>query len=208
MFFIRGLFFKLEILRSQNSVSQKKRKCTIYLFTVFLALSISARALVTHAQTINTISSIDFGDFDFATTYNGTIQLGTNDTLNTTGSGISYNGGATRGQIRVTAPGTGIIDVKCATTAQMVSPPSADPFDIDQIELAVTTGVAFGSGNSCNGLGGGDAVATTVDLDANPNPDIYIGARINIPTPITLPASHSYTTTGTGTPVMLSIVVQ
>lgn len=173
-----------------------------------LALTITGRGLTTRAQTISTLSGLDFGDFDFATTYSGAIQLATNSTLNTTGSGISYNGGAARGHIRVTAPVTGIIDIKCTTTAQMVSPPDADPFDIDQIELAVTTGVAFGSGDTCNGLGGGDAVATTIDLDANPTPDIYIGARINIPTPITLPASHSYTTTGTGTPVMLSIVIQ
>ena len=174
---------------------------------MFLALTITGHGLMTYAQTINTISGLDFGDFDFATTYNGAIQLGTNNTLNTTGSGISSNGGATRGHIRVTAPLTGIIEIKCATTAQMVSS-GASPLNIDQIELAVTTGVAFSSGNLCNGLGGGDAIAVTVDLDANPNPDIYIGARINISTPITLPASHNYTTAGTGTPVMLSIVVQ
>ncbi len=174
---------------------------------IFAACLILTHAPTAYAQTTSTISSISFGDFDFALTYNGNIQLGTNNTLNVTGSGISYNGGATRGHLRVTSPATGIIQIKCTAFAEMVSS-GASNLAINELEIAITTGVAFGSGNECAGIGGGDAIAASVDLDANPNPDIYIGGEIDITTPINLPASHNYTTAGTGTPLILSVIVQ
>ena len=165
------------------------------------------KSFIAQAQVVNTLSSVDFGSFDFATNYNGRIQLGTNGNVQTTGFGISSNGGETAGHLQVTAPGTGIIDIKCATTATLADPVGTD-LTIVNIEIAVNTGVAFGSANACNGLGGGDAIAATIDLDALPTPNIYIGGEIVISTPITLPTDKMYSTTGAGTPIMLSIVTQ
>tara|TARA_R110002072_G_scaffold99644_1_gene219165 strand:+ start:937 stop:1488 length:552 start_codon:yes stop_codon:yes gene_type:complete len=160
-----------------------------------------------YAQTINTISSLDFGSFDFATSYNATIQLGSNGNIAIIGSGIVSNGGEAAGQIRITLPDTGIVDVKCAVQAVLYDA-SATDLTIDNIELSVNMGVAFGAGNSCQGLGGGDGVAVSIDMDALPDPNVYIGGEIVINTPITVPNDHTYSTVGAGTPIMLSVVVQ
>lgn len=160
-----------------------------------------------HAQTINSISPVDFGSVDFAATYNARIRLGTDGNVQISGFGMTSNGGETAGHVRITLPDTGIVEVKCVTSA-LLTDPTATSLTIENIEIAVTTGVAFGSGISCQGIGGGDAVTTTIDMDALPDPDIFIGGEIVISTPITLPTDHVYNTTGSGTPITLSVVVQ
>ena len=159
------------------------------------------------AQTIESVSDINFGSYDFSTTYNVQIQLGTDGNASVIGTGVAFNGGETAGQIRITSPDTGIVEIKCTTTAQLTDP-TATSLTIENIEIAVNTGVSFGNGNACHGIGGGDSIAATIDMDAIPDPNVYIGGEISIPSPITLPADHIYNTTGTGTPVTLSIVIQ
>lgn len=159
------------------------------------------------AQVINLISSVDFGSVDFAATYNARIRLGTDGNVSISGFGMTSNGGGTAGHIRITLPNTGIVEVKCVTSA-LLSDATATDLTIENIEIAVTTGVAFGSGISCQGTGGGDSVTTTIDMDAIPDPNVFIGGEIVISTPITLPTDHVYNTTGSGTPIMLSVVVQ
>ena len=80
------------------------------------------------AQVVNTISNIDFGQYDFSTSYNIRIQLGTDGNAQLIGSGVTFNGGETAGQIRITSPDTGIVEVKCTTTAQLFDP-TATTFD-------------------------------------------------------------------------------
>ena len=164
--------------------------------------SLSARA-----QVINTISFVDFGSVDFATTYNARIQLGTDGSVQISGFGMTSNGGETAGHVRITLPDTGIVEVKCVSEA-VLTDPTATSLTIENIEIAVASGVTFGSGISCQGIGAGDAVTTTIDMDALPDPDVFIGGEIIVSSPITLPADRVYNTTGSGTPITLSIVVQ
>ena len=160
-----------------------------------------------YGQVVNTISTVDFGSYDFASSYSGNIQLGTDGAVQIVGSGIVSNGGEAAGHIQITSPSTGVVDIKCSQQAQLTDP-SATSLTIQNIEIAVNTGTTFGGGYACNGIGAGNSVATTIDLSALPNPNIYIGGEIVIASPITLPSDHVYNTTGTGTPIMLSIVLQ
>jgi len=159
------------------------------------------------AQTVSVISDMGFGQFDFSQTFNVRLQLATNGNMQVIGSGVSFNGGENAGQIRITTPDTGIVEIKCADTALLYDA-AATNLTIENIEISVNTGVAFGAGDSCNGLGAGDAVAATIDMDAIPDPNVYIGGEIIVSSPITLPPDQGYSTTGSGTPIMLSIVVQ
>ncbi len=181
-----------------------------YKVILLLVLCLSIIRLETNnacAQTINLIASADFGSFDFDTTYNAQLKLGTDGNITISGSGIVSNGGEIAGHIRITLPNTGIVEIKCPTQATLTDP-TATTLTIQNIEIAVNTGVAFGSGITCLGSGGGDPVTTTIDMDALPDPDVFIGGEIDISSAITLPADHVYNTTGTGTPITLSIIVQ
>ena len=178
----------------------------VTLLMLCFAIMAGGSSLV-RAQVINFISSVDFGSVDFAATYNARIRLGTDGNVQISGFGMTSNGGETAGHVRITLPDTGIVEVKCVTSA-LLTDPTATSLTIENIEIAVTTGVAFGSGIDCQGIGGGDAVTTTIDMDALPDPDVFIGGEIVISTPITLPTDHVYNTTGSGTPITLSVVVQ
>lgn len=163
--------------------------------------------LPVRAQTIDNVSDVAFGDFDFDTSFNATVQLGTNAGLSVSGSGVVSNGGEAVGHLRITTPDTGIVDVKCTQTA-VLSDVTATDITIENIEIALDVGVAFGAASACQGVGGGDAVAVSVDMVAFPDADLYIGGEFSVTSPMSLPIDHTYATSGTGTPIMLSIVVQ
>ncbi len=159
------------------------------------------------AQTIDSVSDLGFGSFDFDTSYNATIQLATNGDLGIVGSGIVSNGGESVGHIRITLPDTGLVNVKCSSTGVLAGA-GASSLTISNVEIAVNAGTNFGSANPCNGVGAGDGVAVIVDMDALPDPDIYIGGEIVINSAITLPSDRNYSTGGAGSPITFSVVVQ
>ncbi len=171
------------------------------------ALFVAPYAPANAQVVVNTISTVSFGSLDFGNTYSARIQLGTNGDLNVVGSGIIANGGEAAGHIRITSPDTGIIDIKCTTTAAMHGQ-GATNIAMESIELSVNIGRAFGTASACDGLNPGDNVAVSIDMDALPDPDVYIGGEVVIPTQIFLPSDKIYSTTGTGSPIVLSIVVQ
>lgn len=182
------------------------KKVTKYKILLFTSLCLMT-ASYAQAQVIESVSGVDFGSYDFSTSYNVKIQLGTDGNAALIGSGVASNGGEAAGQIRITSPDTGIVEIKCAATAQLTDP-TATSLTIENIEIAVNTGVVFGNGDACQGIGGGDGIAATIDMDAIPDPNVYIGGEIVISGAITLPTDHVYNTTGTGTPIVLSIVIQ
>jgi hypothetical protein len=176
-----------------------------FLYVLLIALFLFP--LQVRAQVFDDVVDLGFGSFDFDTSYNATIQLATNGVLNISGSGIVSNGGETVGQIRITSPDTGLVDIKCTSSA-VLSDPTASDLTISSIEIAVNAGVALGAGDACGGIGAGDPVAATIDMDALPDPYVYIGGQIVINGVITLPTDHTYSTNGAGTPVTISVVVQ
>lgn len=159
------------------------------------------------AQVIDYITGFSFGSLDFSTSFSVTLQLGTNGALDVSGFGVVSNGGENAGHIRITSPDTGMIDVRCTSQA-VLAHPTASPITIQNIEIAVNTGVVFGGGNQCNGVGIGDLPAATIDMDAIPDPDVYIGGEIVISSPIILPSNDVYNTSGDGTPVTISLIIQ
>lgn len=182
----------------------KRVKAFICLTLLALSLIITSNVM---AQVIESVSDINFGSYDFSSSYNVQIQLGTDGNASVIGTGVSFNGGESAGQIRITSPDTGIVEIKCGATAQLTDP-TATSLTIENIEIAINTGVSFGNGSACHGVGGGDAIAAIIDIDAIPDPNVYIGGEISISGAITLPTDHVYNSTGTGTPVALSIVIQ
>lgn len=177
------------------------------LCSLLLAVLIVSAPRVSYCQvTLNGLADMDFGNVDFAATYSGSVQLGTNGTVQTTGFGISSTDNGNAGQVRVTFPDTGIVELKCAQTAQMISPP-ATALNITNMEVAVNTGVAFSNGTACQGTAGADPVTLTLNMAILGDPDIFIGGEISIPGPISISGLQNYSSSG-GTPIRLSFVVQ
>lgn len=180
---------------------------TLVFNALFLALCLGW-STHTYAQvTINNTADVDFGSIDFATNYSGNIQLGTDGNISTTGFGIVTANNGNAGAAQITEPNTGILEVKCAQTAQLISAP-ATPLNIINIEVAINTGVSFNSATSCQGTAIADAVVLMLDMDALNDPTLLFGGEIAIPSLITLPPNKTYTTVGAGTPISLSVVVQ
>ena len=71
----------------------------------------------------------------------------------------------------------------------------------------MNTGVAFGSGNACNGNKGNDAPAVVIDLAATPSPNILIGVEVAIVTNDLVAGTYT-SNTGGGTPITLTVVFQ
>lgn len=170
-----------------------------------LFFALAGRPVV--AQTIDNLSSLDFGSFDFALSHNVTIQLATNGSLSVIGSGAVSNGGESVGHIRITSPDTGLLNIKCSATA-VLSDPTAVDLTIDQIEMAVNTGTSFGNAFACHGTGAGAAPAVIIDVSALNDPDIYIGGQVVVNNVSSFPSDRTYSTVGAGSPISFSIVVQ
>lgn len=177
-----------------------------FIVVLFFLLSWSAPTIVT-AQVFGSVTEMNFGSYEFSTSYNVQMQLGTDGNLSFSGSGATFNGGEAAGSFRITSPDTGTIEVRCAVAAELADP-TATSLTIENIELAVDSGVSFGSGFSCHGAAGGDSVAMTIEMDTTLDPTVYIGGEIFISSAITLPSDHVYSTSGTGTPVVFSITIQ
>ncbi len=163
----------------------------------------SARAqVVTSANT-----AISFGTIELADTHSGNVQLATNGDVQTTGSGLSARDDGNAGSIKITEPDTGIIDIKCASSGQLVDA-VAPSLTIQNIEIAINTGVSFGNGIACRGILPADPVTTSIDMDALPDPDILVGGEVVINNISPLPTDRMYSTNAGGNAIRLSITVQ
>ena len=189
-------------------MAKNDQKIGIFLFLGLWMLTVVFVPVSVYAQVvINTTANIDFGRVDFAASHNGNIRLGTNGNVSTTGFGLASRNDGNAGSARVTSPDTGILEVKCSATGELVDPVATN-LNITNVEIAINTGVNFGSGIACGGTQPADPVVTTLDMDALGDPDILIGGEIAVSGPITLPPDKVYSTSGGGTPIGLSIVVQ
>lgn len=177
------------------------------LLCVLLACTLIVPA-VGHAQIVtNTNANMDFGKIDFSDTHNGTVQLGTDGNVQTSGSGMVARNDGNAGRVKITQPDTGIIDVKCATSGELVDS-FAPSLDIQNIEIAVNTGVVFGSGIACLGILPANPVTTSIDMDVLIDPDVLIGGEVPITNISPFPVDNLYSTSGGGTPIRLSITIQ
>lgn len=179
-----------------------------FLIALCLLFTLTCFIHETYAQIVTSDNtSISFGTIDFADTHNGNIQLGTDGQVNATGYGLSARNNGNAGSIKITEPNTGIIDVKCASSAQLIDS-VAPSLDIQNIEIAINTGVSFGNGIACQGLLPANPVTTTIDMDALPDPDILVGGEVVINNISPLPTDRVYSTSGGGSAIRLSITIQ
>ena len=179
---------------------------TLYLLFICIAFLTSPSAAFAQFVLSNP-SDVTFGSIAFSTSYSGSLRLGTDGNLTIIGSGMVSSNDSQAGHVIITSPDSGIVEIKCRATGQMIAP-GATTLDIVDTEISVDTPQVFGSGDACGGTTGASPVAATVNLATNPDPDIFIGGRINIPGPITLPGNVSYSSIGGGQAITLSFTLQ
>lgn len=176
-------------------VGSKYSVASLVLVTGIIAACAASAAIV---LTLN--SNINFGIIEYQTTHSGNISIGTNGAVTLTGSGLMYDTGATPGRISVTpSPATGVLIIKCDSTAKLKSNTGNTILNMNNIQVSVNSGVAYGSGSLCQGIKNSDPAATTVNLASSPAPIIYIGGNLVIPSnALTSAAATSYSSTNSG----------
>lgn len=173
------------------------------------ALDINVGAAVTMRQVISATKGQDlnFGQVGYEASHGGEIQLGTDGNIQLSGGtfGIDLNGGApTAGDITLSGDGQSTIEISCENSGVLAAGGS-NTLNLQNVELAVDSGQAFGSGTQCTGLA---SPITAIDLASNNAPTILIGGALNV-------ASNAITSTNTystanagGDPVIMRIVYQ
>ena len=158
-----------------------KVRFALCVFMIFVVCILSRNAYSGQQPniTLNKTADMFFGVISFDTTHSGTIQLGTNGSVSIIGGvGIAHDGGGNSGTVGVTGSVADVIEIKCDTTGKLRN--SNNTLNMQNVEVAIDTGVVFGSGNSCQGIKNNDAAAITVDLAVNPTPTILIGGELSV----------------------------
>lgn len=161
------------------------------------------------AQTVTLVknSNLSFGFLDYATVHSGSLRLGTNGVMSIIGgTGLSSDGNTTAGNVTVTTPSSGVVEVKCTTSAKLKN--GNKSLDLINPEIAVNSGVAFGSGSACQGNKKNSPAAAVIDLAANPNPNILIGGRIDLPANALVSGTYSTAGGGGSKPLTLTVIIQ
>lgn len=152
-------------------------------------------------------NDMDFGDVDYEATHTGTIRLGTdgNVALNAaTGLTIPTGSTGNAADIDVSGDNASTIEISCETGGTLADS-SSNTLTLQATEVAIDTGVAFGSGSACAGVG---TTSTTVDLSANNNPTILIGGEVDLSSNA-IATTDTYTSTNAGgDPVTVSVTYQ
>jgi hypothetical protein len=146
-----------------------------YAANIDVDASIQTRVAISLAVSKN----MDFGTVDYEPVHTGTVQLATNDTVTLGGgsSGITVSGGSPAAAIvNLGGDGASIVEVSCEDGG-LLTDGGANNLTLQNTEYSIDTGVAFGSGISCSGLG---VSPTSIDLSANPTPKILLGGEIDV----------------------------
>lgn len=157
--------------------------------------------------TLNKNSDMHFGKVEYSSAHNGAVRLGTNGNINVIGSGLVYVSGGAAANVSVTAGNSDVIEIKCDTSGTLTPDGGGSELSIENIEVAINSGTAFGSGQECHGTGGADQPATTVDLSVTSNPTILIGGEVVIPANELSALEYSTGNAG-GSPITLSVIFQ
>jgi hypothetical protein len=141
---------------------------------VDIGATLQARA----ALAVNSRSDMDFGRVDFAGTHHGYVQLGSDGTieLSESSSGLTLDGTTAAGEVRLSGDALSVIQISCETSGTL-GDGEGNVLTLMNVEYAVGTGVAFGSGTSCAGLG---TSPTLVNLADTPNPRILFGGELDL----------------------------
>lgn len=123
----------------------------------------------------NQMVGIEFSTIYFTSTASGNIDIGANSSISY-GSGYSGGGSGTAGVIPISGGKVGdFIDITCSSMATLSDDINTMP--ISSTEIVMGSGVAFGSGTSCAGIG--NSPLTHQMSSTSSNNIIYMGARID-----------------------------
>jgi len=174
----------------------------LYAMDTDVDASVQMRAAITLSKT----KDMDFGIIDYNPSHSGLIQLATNDTVTLSGaSGLVLGGGTpAAGDITIGGDGQSIVEISCETSGTL-SDGTANNLNLQSIEYAIDTGVAFGAGTACAGLGTSPFL---VDLVSNPAPRILLGGEIDVSGDAIAVSSLYSTTNAGGDPVTVQVVYQ
>ena len=121
---------------------------------------------------------MDFGLVDFGATHDGYVRLGTNGsiTLSAGASGLDLDGTAAAGEISVSGDDQSTVSISCNSSGSL-SDGEGNTLSLMNVEYAIDSGVAFGDGIPCAGLGNSE---TSVNLAAIPNPNLLFGGELDL----------------------------
>ena len=176
--------------------------------TISIAKQVTVDAAMQTRRAISLTKNFDmaFGDLDYEAIHSGQVQLGTDGTaaLSVAAVGLTLAGTPAAGDVDVSGNNTSTIEISCDAGGTLTDG-GGNSLTLQNVEIAIDTGVAFGAGTACAGVG---TVSTTVDLSLNNTPKILMGGEIDTGvSAITSDATYS-TANAAGSPVTLRVVYQ
>lgn len=173
----------------------------LFIFILILCvLPVSGNAQIV----LTKLSDMFFGVVEYDTSHTGFVQLGTNGSLSTTGSGFTVSGVGIAGQVEIAATPADVVEVRCDLNGRMALP-TGELVNINRVEGVIDVGVPFGSGTRCDRVGRRRTPIATVDIAANPTPIVLLGARARIRT---LSSGVYDSTNGGGRPITVRVLFQ
>ena len=171
--------------------------------TTNLHATANFRAAITLTPTAMNFSAVDFSAAPGA---GDTISLGSNGSIAYAGVFSAGTGAApSAGNVNVTTGSSGlVVEVRCNATGTLANAAGTSLIPLNSVQVAATTGVAFGSAAACAGSGAA-AAATTLTLDGTD--DFKFGARIAGPATGTFGGAYSTSNTN-GVPVVVNVTYQ
>jgi len=169
-------------------------------------VDVDASIITKAAISLTKNADMDFGDVEFDATHGGTIELGTDGTVDVSGAtGITAGAAATAaGDVSVSGDGASVIEISCDTGGTLTDG-GANSLTLSAVEFTTGAGGAPGTGTACAGLG---TTPGTVDLSVTASPTILMGGTIDV-TGDAIAASATYDTASAGgDPVTLRVVYQ
>lgn len=139
---------------------------------------IGASITMRSAISVDKNTDINFGMIDYMPSHQGTIQIGTDNTISFDQvTGLATSGGTpTASDMDVVGAVGEVIDISCDSSATL-SNSNGDTLPLSALEFAIDAGVPYGDGVSCTGLG--QSVATVTFASATPR-KIFMGGELTV----------------------------
>ncbi len=145
-------------------------------------------------------NDMSFGTVEYSASANGSIQLATDGSVSTTGSGYTASGSPQAASIAISATAGQDVAISCETSATMEESGGAQ-LTVENTEVSTGSTTSFGNGTECAGLGSSPEIYTMGSDDDN----VYVGGEIDGTTPPSTAGSYS-TSTGAGDSLQVQVV--
>ena len=175
--------------------------------TLAADITVDASVVTRAAISVTATQQMSFGIIEYDPSHDGSLELATDGSISLGGSSTGLNvagGSPAPAQISLNGDGTSLIEVSCMNTGTL-SNGSGQFLNLQNVEIAIDAGVAFGSGSACNGLGTSISV---VDLSINAAPIIFVGGEIDLSNDAIVSSASYSTTSSGGSPVTLRFIYQ